>query len=203
MPEGIFDPLDYRNVAKSVVDALLAQPISPLPPAESFRGGGVYAIYYHGDFPAYQATKEADAPIYVGKAVPKGGRIGTEIAGEDLDLMAIIEPDPGQALFSRLRDHAKSVAEAENLDVSEFNCRYLAVTPIWIGVAEGILIRRFRPVWNLLVNGFGNHHVGTTRFGQKRTEWDTIHPGRSWAKTMQPCALTKKQIIDRIVAGSR
>jgi len=203
MPEGIFDPLDYRNVAASVVSALLARPVGPLPPPEPFRGGGVYAIYYRGNFPAYRAIKKADTPIYVGKAVPKGGRIGTSTVGEDLDSLAMLEPDPGQSLLKRLRDHAKSITEAENLELSEFECRYLAVTPIWIVVAEGVLIQKFRPAWNVFVNGFGNHHVGTTRFGQKRTEWDTVHPGRSWATTMQPCAMTKEQILARVMAATQ
>lgn len=44
MDGGIFDPLDYRNVAVSVVGAMLARPLSRLPPRESFSGGGVYAI---------------------------------------------------------------------------------------------------------------------------------------------------------------
>src|SRR4030042_5323837 len=73
-----YDPLDYGNLAKSVVQALLGGPDEPLPPREMFEGSGVYAIYYHGDFPGYlPLVKAAEAlPIYVGKAVPQGARKG-------------------------------------------------------------------------------------------------------------------------------
>lgn len=45
-----YDPLDYDNLAKSVVDALLTAAEKSLPPENTFEGAGVYAIYYHGDF---------------------------------------------------------------------------------------------------------------------------------------------------------
>ncbi len=47
------------------------------------------------------------------------------------------------------------------------------------------MIAQFNPVWNAVVDGFGLHHVGKTRFAQKRSNWDTLHPGRSWAPYMQ------------------
>ena len=178
MDAGIFDPLDYRNVAASVVNALLARPLGPLPPSESFIGGGVYSIYYKGSFPAYASISGKDVPIYVGKAVPAGGRIGGKVLQEEeADAIAFTEPNPGQVLYKRLCEHAESVSVASNLGPADFSCRYLAVTPVWIVFGEGILIRRFRPVWNVFVNGFGNHHVGTTRYNQRRSDWDEIHPG--------------------------
>lgn len=206
MPEGIFDPLDYRTVAKSVVDALLARPMSPLPPQEPFQGGGVYAIYYKGKFPLYKPISGTDTPIYVGKAVPAGGRKGgksPQEAGEDLEAIASTQPDPGQVLFGRLGEHADSLAAAKNLDLADFSCRYLAVTPVWIVVSEGILIRRFRPVWNVACGGFGNHDIGKTRHTQKRSEWDTIHPGRHWAEHCQPCKRSAQAIIARIKEALR
>lgn len=44
-----FNPLDKKNLGESVAEALLQQPISPLPP-EPFIGAGIYAIYYEGKF---------------------------------------------------------------------------------------------------------------------------------------------------------
>ena len=41
-----YDPLDYENLARSVVDALLAATEESLPPSDTFEGTGVYAIYY-------------------------------------------------------------------------------------------------------------------------------------------------------------
>ena len=52
--EKVYDPLDYDNLAKSVVTALLEKNPEPLPPEEEFGGAGVYAIYYMGGFPPYK-----------------------------------------------------------------------------------------------------------------------------------------------------
>ena len=71
-----FNPLDKRHLGQSVGQAMLARPAVPITDLESFGGAGIYAIYYHGDFPAYRAisSRNSDgrhtAPIYVGKAVP-------------------------------------------------------------------------------------------------------------------------------------
>jgi hypothetical protein len=79
--EGVFNPLDKTNLAESVRDHLLKRQVVPLPP-NRFRGAGVYAIYYSGDFPAYRKiaqiapTDVKAIPIYVGKAVPEGSRKG-------------------------------------------------------------------------------------------------------------------------------
>lgn len=48
--ETPYNPLDKRNLGVSVADALLERPILPLPPADSFVGAGIYAIYYVGNF---------------------------------------------------------------------------------------------------------------------------------------------------------
>ena len=40
-----YDPLDYKNLARRVVAALLATGATSLPPAERFTGSGVYAVY--------------------------------------------------------------------------------------------------------------------------------------------------------------
>lgn len=69
-----YDPLDYGNLARSVVQALLGGPDVALSPPEPFEGAGVYAIYYHGDFGGYlpRASATTLPPNYVGKAVPSG-----------------------------------------------------------------------------------------------------------------------------------
>ena len=70
-----FNPLDKRHLGASVANALLESEIYSLPP-EPFIGAGVYALYYLGDFPAYEVLAEVNrngqyaCPIYVGKAVP-------------------------------------------------------------------------------------------------------------------------------------
>src|SRR5260370_19763726 len=82
MPDAPFNPLDKLNLAESLADAMLKRPVSPLPPTEKFDGAGVYAIYYSGDFSAYEPLARENRgdnpqkPIYVGKAVPPGARKG-------------------------------------------------------------------------------------------------------------------------------
>ncbi|NEK66135.1 MAG: Eco29kI family restriction endonuclease, partial [Xanthomonas perforans] len=51
--------------------ALVAQDRVPLARIARTYGSGVYAIYYHGDHPAYAAVSGTETPIYVGKADPK------------------------------------------------------------------------------------------------------------------------------------
>ena len=83
-----FNPLDKRHLGASVANALLESETYPLPP-EPFIGAGVYALYYLGDFPAYEVLAEVNrngqyaCPIYVGKAVPDGARKGGQ--GDEVD----------------------------------------------------------------------------------------------------------------------
>jgi hypothetical protein len=58
--------------------------------------------------------------------------------------------------------------------------RFLVVGDIFIGLGEQLLIQQFRPLWNRHVAGFGLHDPGAGRHGSKRSEWDELHPGRSW-----------------------
>ncbi|MDR1164587.1 MAG: Eco29kI family restriction endonuclease [Deltaproteobacteria bacterium] len=153
-----FNPLDKRNLGESVASALIDTETQTLPPV-SFNGAGVYAIYYVGSFPAYARLAKVNrggrfsCPIYVGKAVPAGTRKG------DLGL----EVEHGQALYKPLSDHAKSINSARNLELADFFCRYLVVDDIWIPLAETMLIERFKPAWNMTLEGFGNHDPGKGR----------------------------------------
>lgn len=174
-----FNPLDKRNLGASVAEALVSQPVHPLGALMSFYGSGIYAIYYHGSHGAYKAIgarNRADVanpiiPIYVGKAVPAGARKGK------------VMPDPtrSKALFSRLQEHAESIQATDTLAIGDFTCRYLVVDEIWIPLGESLMITKFSPLWNLVVEGFGNHDPGAGRYNGLRPRWDTMHPGRAWA----------------------
>lgn len=185
-----FNPLDKRHLAENVTDAMLARPVEPLPPAP-FVGAGIYAIYYTGNFPLYRpiarknANKAFGQPIYVGKAVPAGARKGGFGLGAD----------PGLALYNRLREHADSVNEAKNLELCDFSCRFLAVDDIWIPLAESLLIERFSPLWNRVLDGFGNHDPGKGRYNQQKSPWDTLHPGRNWADRLQPNVANSQETL--------
>lgn len=106
-----------------------------------------------------------------------------------------MQPKVGEVLYRRLCEHATSIQEARNLELTDFTCRYLLVDDIWIPLGESLLIGTFKPVWNILVDGFGHHDQGTSRTGQKKSAWDTLHPGRRWAtKVKRPNDKSPKQI---------
>ena len=168
-----FDPLHYDNLAKSVVEALLESEPVKLPIVQDAEGCGVYALYYVGNFAAYLpiSSKECRVPIYVGKTEPSGKRIGVSRGTA--------------SLRKRLNDHAESIRLAKNLQVGDFRCKYLVVKEVWIGLAEQFLIRKHLPVWNVELDGFGNHAPGKGRKDMIRPKWDTVHPGRPWAERLQ------------------
>lgn len=171
-----YNPLARVNLGRSVENALLLQEPLALADLKPFVGAGIYAIYYAGDFAAYSpvSSRHCHFPIYVGKAVPAGARQGK----------LGLNVNPGRALFSRLREHERSISDAKNLDVSDFWTRYLVVEDIWIPLGESLLIAHFRPVWNQAVDGFGIHTPGKGRFGSRRSDWDELHPGRPWYDKM-------------------
>ncbi len=193
MPETPYNPLDKKNLGISVADAMLARPVSELPPEDRFVGAGIYAIYYVGDFQPYApiAGRNRDgrfeAPIYVGKAVPAGARRGGGIG-----------VTTGPVLFRRLAEHAQSISQVGYLEPSDFFCRYLVVDDIWIPLGESLLIEKFAPVWNSTVEGFGNHDPGRGRYNSQKPPWDVVHPGRSWAERLQDNKRSAQQILDTL-----
>ncbi len=132
----------------------MSYPAVPLPP-ETFEGHGVYILHYRGDFAAYANLGET--PIYVGQA---------------------------RDVYRRLTEHARSIEQVENLNLTDFECRWLILAQVWIGLTEDTLIGEYRPIWNA-IRGFGNHDQGRTRNAQRRSPWDTLHPGRPWAAAQQ------------------
>lgn len=195
-----YNPLEKINLGASVADALLSRAATPLANLSSFTGAGIYALYYTGDFHAYELLSKINrlqgpkVPIYVGKAIPEGGRKGggTSLATE-------LSSKPTKALFKRLSEHAESINSTE-LAIDDFSCRYLVVDDIWIPLGESLLIARFSPLWNLLLDGFGNHDPGKGRYNGLAPKWDVLHPGRAWAVKCQPRQETAKQIAQEAKA---
>ena len=195
--ERPYNPLDKKNLGISVADALLHRDPVRLPP-DRFDGAGVYAIYYIGSFDPYNAIAKANRqnqfaqPVYVGKAVPPGRRRGGLNSNEN----------PGPVLSARLRQHANSIEQANNLDLKDFWCRHLVVDDIWIPLGESLLINRFAPIWNRLIDGFGNHDPGSGRYNQARSRWDVLHPGRPWADRLKLGHMTLTEIVE-LLSGSQ
>lgn len=193
-----YNPLAKTNLGDSVAEALLRTRVRPISDTKGLVGAGVYALYYVGSLGAYAAVSARNVggrfelPIYVGKAVPKGARKG----GTNFDASS------GTALRSRLKEHAKTIAQAPSLDVSDFHYRALTVDDIWIPLGENVLIERFRPLWNGALDGFGNKTPGQGRKTQKRSLWDVFHPGRSFVERLElaESKLTAAQIEEQIAA---
>lgn len=175
-----YNPLDKAHLAESVQRRFLQGPVSSLADdaaRSSARGAGVYALYYAGEFKAYEEISLRNRqdlwalPIYVGKAIPAGGRVGGLSQA----------PRAVGALRDRLRRHAQSIDQAANLKLDDFHFRSLVVDDIWIPLGENMLIESFKPLWNTALSGFGSNPTGGPRSGQAGSRWDTLHPGRSGA----------------------
>lgn len=187
-----YNPLSKRNLAASIAARLLNQEPRELP-VPSFTGAGLYVLYYLGPFAPYRKIAELNKgnhmrqPIYVGKAIPKGGRKGLE--GFDVP--------HGDVLYKRLKEHSDSIRAARNLKPQDFRCRWLVVDEVFIPLAESLLINHYAPLWNAIVDGFGNHPPGSGRALGKKPIWDVIHPGRGWAEKLK-AALTEENALELV-----
>jgi hypothetical protein len=190
-----YNPLDKLNLGRSVAEALLFRPIAPLTQIGDLVGAGVYAIYYTGAFAGYAPVAEKNAagvfqqPIYVGKAVPKGARKGG----------LAFDASKGRALRDRLRQHAASIDEAVNLKLEDFHFRSLMVDDVWIPLGENMMIEQFKPIWNLVIEGFGNKDPGKRRATQYRSPWDALHPGRQFAEKLANGGTTAEALTTRLL----
>lgn len=167
-----FDPLAVENVGVTLAVEFLEQPLHALPPPTPFPGAGVYALYYSGSHPAYIGLRRLEAerrgwmyPVYIGSAVRENARQGFNPRSSSRT-----------RIFGRLRDHANSIAQAPNLDLLDFRCRFLVLTDAYITLAESVMITTFRPAWNGM--GFGSKVVGGARMSGQPSPWDSLHPGR-------------------------
>lgn len=194
-----YNPLAKENLGKSVAEAMLNSETMPLGDLLKFNGAGVYAIYYTGDFQVYQPISrqnqdgEVKVPIYVGKAVPPGARKG------NIDTETEVSP----VLHKRLKEHARSIEQVSNLDLSDFVCRFLVVDDIWIPLGESLLIAQFSPLWNTTLDGFGIHDPGGGRRVQERSRWDVVHPGRPFADKQGPRKESAEHLMTSVTAQLR
>jgi len=180
-----YNPLDYENLTKNCVQELMGRDPVALP-VERFSGSGVYALFYVGKLDFYGSLTSGD-PIYVGKAVPPGARKGASSGKRSY------------SLHGRITEHVRSIEAAANLDLDDFTARYLVVTPLWITMAERFLIEHYRPLWNVWIDGFGNHPPGRGRPAGEISWWDALHPGREWAKLLRQTR-TQEQAVARVRA---
>ncbi len=174
-----FFAFSFTNQEKRALDKLVDSP---------FYGAGVYAIYYQGKTEnAYLPLSCTETPIYVGKADPKNPQAET------------VE-EQGQALYLRLKEHSKNMTNG-NLSLSDF---YFRAAPIQTGMqaaVEDFMIRLFRPIWNKEIKicfGIGKHGDRATTRANRRSPWDTMHPGRKWAEATKTDQMKRHEIEAKI-----
>lgn len=176
----VFHSPQFQSIVDEAIRFFTATPVHRLPPPARFLGTGVYGLYYIGDFELYARiaglNQEACVqPIYVGKAVPPGWRTARAIDSE------------ASILYQRLQEHTRSIQQTVNLHISDFRCQFMILGGVesdLVVPVEAELIRRHRPLWNSIIDGFGNHDPGRGRYNQARSEWDVLHPGRPWVKRL-------------------
>jgi hypothetical protein len=162
----LFDD-DQGACTRALLTQLNAVPMRPFEAAtESADGAGVYLLFHVGDHPLYNGLTE-DCPLYVGKAIGDGSGARSQ-------------------LETRLRDHQKSLRQADDLRCQDFGYKVLRINEDWVAGCESVLIRHWQPLWNTVITGFGNHAPGRGRQLQRKSLWDTLHQGRRWADLLDP-----------------
>jgi len=184
----------FYSVVEEAIEFFEGTPVHQLPPPGRFAGCGVYALYYRGDHELYTMIARLNrshcvSPIYVGKAVPPGWRA------------ARVTTTERKTLHSRLQEHARSIQQTRNLKVGDFRCRFVILQEAeadLIVPVEAALIRKYQPLWNSVVDGFGNHDPGKGRYDQARSEWDVLHPGRLWADRLRGESPNLKTVVEKV-----
>jgi hypothetical protein len=201
----LLDPTRPEVVAEVFTGHLLKRDRAQLQDIKrGFHGSGVYALYYSGDHPAYKHISGRELPIYVGKADPQNPDAKTSL-------------EQGTKLHDRLvKDHLRSIRIAQEyatgnrqlaregirpIRAEDFLARWIALPSAYAAAVEQVLINTYQPPWNMVAFGFGKHGDASSTRKNKRSEWDTIHPGRKWAMTPEtiPNDLTAREIQERIL----
>jgi hypothetical protein len=157
---------------------------------------------------------EQPVPIYIGKSDAPGRRKGASVSergatgskeldsegrGELEEAREFLTKKPThRKLYNRLVKHSKSINAATNLDVSDFFCRYMLVDEIWVPLGEARLVELFKPLWNVLIEGFGSNPEGGGRKNTARPVWDILHPGRKDSLGIRVNPESEASIVDAL-----
>lgn len=190
----VYSNADLVELIKDAVRFFNGTPVISLPLTEKFIGSGVYAFYYTGTLPLYDYYYESNrtsynAPIYIGKAVPRGWR-------QSRTTNSATQTE----LFSRLREHVSGLS-ATGFNISDFKCRFVVFedsATAMIGTIEAAIINQYMPLWNSCIDGFGNHDPGKGRYKQEVSDWDVLHAGRGWAKKCNQGKKTHADIAHKV-----
>ncbi len=193
----VFHSPDFEEIIKDTIRFFNGTPVQSVPVHERFHGTGVYAIYCTAKTGVYKNFHEINRtsyniPIYVGKAVPQGWRQARSSSSTEC---------LSYELNNRIREHGRSLEQGAKLKTNDFRCRFMILEggeSDLIGTVEAALIRSYKPIWNSLIDGFGNHDPGSGRYEQAMSDWDVCHPGRSWAKKCKGKHAAKSKLLKNI-----
>ena len=188
---------NFDEIIKDTIHFFNGTPVHSLPVRERFHGTGVYALYSIAKSGIYSKFNLVNRtafrmPIYVGKAVPKGWRQARHSSSTDTK---------SYELNNRIKEHSRSIKLGKGLDLTDFFCRFMILEgkeSDLIGPVEAALIRKYQPIWNTLIDGFGNHDPGKGRYEQAKSDWDVCHPGRSWAEKCQGAHANREELSKSI-----
>ncbi|WP_405615046.1 Eco29kI family restriction endonuclease [Streptomyces sp. NBC_01508] len=190
-----YNPLELESLGRSMEAQLMLCTPESLADVGPVYGSGIYALYYTGPNTLYSeiSSPNCEHPVYVGQARVTGVRKGR----------ALENPD-SVVLWDRLYEHRRSISQAHDLEVDDFQVRYLVAIEAFVSLAERVIIKHYHPVWNSIVDGFGNHDPGANRRPKsKRPAWDELHPGRWWSHpdnmptpSKTPASLSRKRVRD-------
>lgn len=157
--QHIFRSPELQSIVNKAIEFFSQTPVHTLPPPRQFLGPGVYGLYYVGEYEPYAEITRVNRvgyvkPIYIGKVVPPGSRTARSLRSAS--------SDP----YGRLKEHTESIQSAINLKTADFRCRFMVLADIeqdLIVPVESELIRKYKPLWNTHLSGFGIHHPGSGR----------------------------------------
>jgi len=195
--EHVFRSPNFEEIIKDTIRFFNGTPVLPVPIPERFQGTGVYAIYCTARSGIYKEFHQINrtaynVPIDIGKAVPKGWRQARSTSSDASE---------SYELNNRIREHGKNLQAVEGIEQEDFRCRFIILENAesdLIGTVEAALIRKYKPLWNTLIDGFGNHDPGSGRYKQAMSDWDVCHPGRLWAKKCRGKHSDRKLLLKNI-----
>ena len=109
----------------------------------------------------------------------------------------------GYLNMERLSQHGNSINKVDNLAIADFSCRFMifdGTSSDMIGTLEAAVIKWKKPLWNSYLDGFGNHDPGKGRYEQSKSDWDVVHPGRTWANKCHGKTPTRESLLAGIEA---
>lgn len=161
-----------------IIDELEKQPLVSLKEVKASCAAGAYLLYTRSVNGEYAVWAMGGVPLYSGKTIDMADRLG---------------------------QHTLSIKQATNLNIDDFMVKYVELPKEYSHLAcmfEAAMLKRYEPLWNTSLTGFGLKDVGVNRADSKISDWDTKHPGRP-NRGQTPNRKTLEELTATIAQASR